>query len=144
MPCRFQFSLKWLLAVPAVSGIGLAAFMAETEWIAALAIRSFLLVAFGLTATMVTAGDRYVRAFGIGSAFPIAAGAVWAVMPILSDPLMISGILDIPTEAQFLLAGGQIFDLKFRAGFLLATALLGGGVSVALRVVISNKESEAK
>jgi hypothetical protein len=117
----FQFSVRWLLGLLAAIAIVFGAFTTSTEWLAALALRCILVVAFGAIGTMIAVGGRYARPFGIGAAFPLAIGAIWAVEPVPDFPLGVQG---------------DIFGLKLRAGFLMAVAMLGGCSSVVVRALL--------
>jgi hypothetical protein len=83
---RFQFSVEWLLALTIVVAVALVALIAQPPWISILAIRLTLIAAMGLVAVMAIQGGSLVRAFGIGAAFPAAAGAVLAVAPLFYLP----------------------------------------------------------
>jgi hypothetical protein len=141
---RFQFSLKWLLGVPAFCGMAIAAFTLTSQWQRTLAIHFLQIVAFGCIASMLFSRRRYLSAFAIGGAFPAITGAALAVMPLLGGPsfygdgsladLVLANLGDSrPVDHE---------NFKFRAAFLLAATLLGGLAGMAVRLLDSHKEEK--
>lgn len=134
---RFQFSLKWIFALPVFAGAVLTAMTARPLWVSILCVRMLLIAWVGLLGVMVAQGGRFARAFGIAAFFPAAVGAVLAVRPIFYSRVQMPPS-DVANQALRMFNDMLHLDFKFSAGFLLAASLGSGIAGQAMAWLRSN------
>ena len=131
---RFQFSIRWIIAVTAIVGVALAALSAEPSRISGCLIQLIFLIMPGLVAVMLFSGRGYIRSFAMGAVVPTLIGAA------IAGRLIIAG--NVWTDAWKVseliwYMFGQRADLfRFFAIYIWSATLLGGTAAVVIRWLV--------
>jgi hypothetical protein len=144
MAKRFQFSIRWLLAVTAIVGVALAALSAKPNWISGGVIQLIFLMMPGLVAILLVVGRGNVRAFAIGALVPALIGVPIVVWFLIAGGLQVAGSFPPYTAvgmAEYLF-GRPVVVMRVFAIFIWSATLFGGTAAVVIRWLVGTTPND--